>query len=86
MTLQTYDAKAFDDMAARLVELSGKFKEVAKQQRQLGLKSIDLNDRKLLEWISYIEIWAQSSKGRQMTESVRQRGTQRAEKVKGKKG
>lgn len=86
MTLQPYGSDTFEDMAARLVEISGKFRDMAKQQRQSGLKPIKLNDRKLQEWFNHIEIWAQDANGRQQTDFVRQRGAERANKAKRKKG
>lgn len=85
MTLQTYDAESFEELASRLVEVSGKFREMAKQQKQSGLKPVKLNARKLQEWFDYIEIWAQAASGRQLTESLKQRGAQRAAKAKRKK-
>lgn len=86
MTLQSYTSETFDDLAVRLGEISGKCRELAKQQRQSGLESIELNDRKLHEWIVHIEVWAQDASGRQQTQVVFHKGMQRALTVKRQEG
>ena len=72
MTLQSYSADKFDDLATRLIEISGKFRELAKIQKQSGIKAISLNDRKLQEWMIHIEVWAQDAAGRQQRDCRRE--------------
>ena len=85
MTLQPYGSESFDELALRMLDVAAVFRDMARLQRQGNVKSVGLHDRKLLEWVANIEIWAQDARGRQQTELVRQRGAQRAQSVGRKK-
>lgn len=85
MTLKQYGTEQLDELALRMLDVAALFRELAKQQRQGDAQPIPLHDRKLLEWLSGIEIWAEDARGRQQTELIRQRGAQRAQKIARKK-
>jgi len=79
MTLQQYKPESFDELALRLLDAAALMRDLAHQQRHSGVKAVGLNDRKLLEWLGNIEVWAQDARGRQQTEFVRKRGSERAQ-------
>jgi hypothetical protein len=85
MTLKQYGAEQLDDLALRVLDVAALFRDLANQQRQGGAQPIPLHDRKLLQWLSAIEIWAEDARGRQQTELIRQRGAQRAQMSASKK-
>jgi hypothetical protein len=78
MTLERYDSQRFDELALRLLDVAAMFHQMGAQQQQEDLESIRLNDRKLLEWLGNIEVWAQDARGRLNAEVARIQGAKRA--------
>ncbi|MCE9554121.1 MAG: hypothetical protein K8T91_12200 [Planctomycetes bacterium] len=86
MTLQQYGPERLDELALRMLDVASLFRDMANQQRQGDPKAaVGLHDRKLLEWLSSIEVWAEDARGRQQTEVIRKRGAERAQTMARKK-
>ena len=86
MTLQQYGPERLDELALRMLDVAALFRDMARQQRQGDSNAtVGLHDRKLLEWLSSIEVWAEDARGRQQTEMIRKRGAERAQSMARKK-
>jgi hypothetical protein len=58
MTREAYDSARLDSLALRLLDLAGQVRHLAQAARAQELPSVELHDRKALEWIEKLEQWA----------------------------
>ena len=63
MTLEPYNADRLDGLSLRLLDLCSRVRALAQTSRNEELESIDLHDRKALEWIGNFEVWLCSAEG-----------------------
>ena len=89
MTLERYDPDRLDALSLRVLDICVHLRNVARTARDEQLPAIDLHDRKALEWLEKLELWAIEAEanvngqvmkargtrlGRSMTSESRQRG------------
>jgi hypothetical protein len=58
MTREAYDPERLDALALRLLDLSSQIRHLAVASRAAQLPTVELHDRKALEWIEKLEGWA----------------------------
>ena len=63
MTKQAYDPEKIEKLAFRFFDLGSQMREIAKSMRQNDLTDIPLNDKKALQWLNELEIWAKKTQG-----------------------
>jgi hypothetical protein len=63
MTLEPYDADRVDGLTLRMLDICSRLRALAQISRKEELESIDLHDRKALEWIGNFEVWLCSAEG-----------------------
>jgi hypothetical protein len=57
MTLEPYDSTRLDALALRLLDLCGRVRSMSHATRDTQLPTVELHDRKALEWIEKLEEW-----------------------------
>lgn len=57
MTLEAYNPQRLDQLSLRLLDLCARLRSMARQGQLEQLPSLDLHDRKALEWIENLENW-----------------------------
>ncbi len=58
MTLKPYGPEKLDQLALRLLDLSGILRQMANNSREQDVANLPLHDRKALLWLENIEHWA----------------------------
>ena len=58
MTLQRYDSDRLDALSLRVLDICVHLRNAARIARDEQLPAVDLHDRKALEWIEKLELWA----------------------------
>jgi hypothetical protein len=81
MTLRSYDPTRLDQVSLRLLDLCGQIRNLARTCQEHGLGELALHDRKAIQWIEHLELWAREAQARAELAALRQRGAQRAESL-----
>ncbi len=58
MTLERYDPDRLDALSLRLLDICVHLRNAARTARDEQLPAVELHDRKALEWMRKLEIWA----------------------------
>lgn len=58
MTREAYDPARLDRLALRLFDVAGQIRCLSRRTQDAGLDQVELHDRKALEWIEKLELWA----------------------------
>ena len=78
MTLQAYDPDKLDQLALRVLDLSGIFRAMANKARADQPSRLNLQDRKAHEWISNLEQWARKAETELEMAILRNKGASKA--------
>ena len=57
MTLESYDPDRLDQMSLRVLDLCTRLRHLARTSRDEQLPTVDLHDKKALEWLDKLEDW-----------------------------
>ena len=58
MTLKAYDSDRLDALSLRVLDICVHLRNAARVARDEQLAALELHDRKALEWIEKLELWA----------------------------
>lgn len=83
MTLETYNPRRLDELALRLFDSAAAIRQLALRATAEGITSVDLHDKKVLEYIGRIEDWIHRSEATIQLAARRAQGARRAKEVKG---
>jgi len=80
MTLEPYDSQRLDAMTLRMLDLCTRVRRLALRCQEEQLPSIDLHDRKALEWLDKLEDWAYRAEAEVGRLAMKSRGERAAQK------
>ncbi len=86
MTLETYDPDRFNELALRLMDLTGQLRRIAIRSQQEGLDPLPLNDKKALEWLGKLEEWVLKTEQEVERQSYKALGQRKALAMRRSKG
>jgi len=75
MTLEPYDPDRLDALSLRLLDVCVHLRNVARTARDEQLAPVDLHDRKALEWLEKLEVWAIEAEANVNALVMKARGT-----------
>jgi hypothetical protein len=75
MTLERYDPDRLDALSLRVLDICTHLRNVARTARDEQLPAIDLHDRKALEWLEKLEVWAIEAEANVNGLAMKARGT-----------
>jgi hypothetical protein len=83
MTLVPYDPDRLDALSLRTLDLCARLRNLARTSREEQLPTVDLHDRKALEWLEKLEEWAISAEAELHRRVQLAKGTRLAKRVVG---
>jgi hypothetical protein len=79
MTLEAYDPERLDALALRTLDVCARLRNLARTSREAQLPAVELHDRKALEWLEKLELWAIDAEGELHKHVERSKGNRAAE-------
>lgn len=86
MTLKPYPPSQLDDLAWRFFDLAADLRKMARECQRHGISSLDLHDKKPLEWLAKLQDWSDRAGADLEIRLVRQRASQAAHRAAGDYG
>jgi predicted AAA+ superfamily ATPase len=86
MTREPYTPRQFDELALRMLDLSGILRKMSVSARESGLESTAIHDRKALEYLAKLELWAHKAESDLQRELLQHRGDQLAQQMAAESG
>lgn len=78
MTLITYDADRLDEAALRTLDVAAILRGMAQRCRDEEIAEFPLHDKKAMEWLAKLEVWAHEARTRLDLVVMQHRGAKRA--------
>ncbi len=78
MTLKSYDAERWDQLALRLLDVACELRQLAEACRQEPDAELAIHDKKAREWLAELEQWTGECRTRMEIARLRQRGVRQA--------
>lgn len=81
MTLKPYPPNQLDELAWRFFDLAADLRKMARECQNHGVSSLDLHDKKPLEWLAKLQDWSDRARADLEIRLVRQRASQAAQRA-----
>jgi hypothetical protein len=81
MTLEAYDPDRLDALALRLLDLCSRVRAMAQKSRDAQLGTIELHDRKPLEYLEKFEAWLYRAEAELPRAMIKDSGRRRAQAI-----
>ena len=78
MTLQPYGPDRLDGLALRAFDIASILRSMAEECRAREIDSVDLHDKKSLEWIARLDQWAHDAEAKFQMQLIKDRGSKKA--------
>ncbi|MDO4585711.1 MAG: hypothetical protein Q4C95_00275 [Planctomycetia bacterium] len=62
MTIKTYKPEHLDKMALRFLDLASQMRTMTIMAKEENCNDIPIHDRKAIEWLDNLELWAKKTK------------------------